>query len=250
MNIIISGALGRMGRVVGANAATLDIAVTAGVDREASSTLPYPVYAGFENCPVTADVIIDFSHPSALPNLLAFVKAHHIPVVIATTGMRETDIAMIHEAARDIPIFFTFNVSLGVNLLCELAKHAAAVLGKGFDVEIIEKHHNQKIDAPSGTALMMADAVTEALPYEPELVYDRHTVRKRRASNEIGMHSIRGGTIAGEHDIMFCGMDEVITLSHSANSKGVFAVGALKAAAFLASGKEPGIYNMKDMVKF
>lgn len=249
MNIIISGALGTMGRVVGANAAALDITVAAGVDREASSALPYPVYAGFESCPVTADAIVDFSHPSSLPHLLAFAKQHHIPAVIATTGMNETDIAMIHEAANSVPIFFTFNMSLGVNLLCELAKHAAAVLGKGFDVEIVEKHHNKKIDAPSGTAIMLANAISEALPYEPELVYDRHAVRKRREPNEIGMHAIRGGTIAGEHDILFCGMDEVITLSHSASSKGVFAIGALKAAAFMASGKEPGLYNMKDMLK-
>ncbi len=250
MNIIISGALGMMGRVVGANAAALDISVAAGVDREASSALPYPVYAGFENCPVTADAIIDFSHPSTLPHLLAFAKEHQIPAAIATTGMSEADIAMIHEAAKSIPIFFTFNMSLGINLLCELAKHAAAVLGKGFDVEIIEKHHNKKIDAPSGTAIMLANAITEALPYEPELVYDRHSVRKQRACNEIGMHAIRGGTITGEHEVLFCGMDEVITLSHSASSKGVFAVGALKAAAFLSAGKAPGIYNMKDMVEF
>lgn len=249
MNIIISGALGAMGRVLGANAAALDIAVTAGVDRETSDSLSYPVYAGFENCPVTADVIVDFSHPSTLPHLLAFAKQHNIPAVIATTGMSEADIAMINDAAKSIPIFFTFNMSLGVNLLCELAKHAASVLGEGFDIEILEKHHNKKIDAPSGTAIMIANSITEALPFEPELVYDRHAVRKRRESTEIGMHAVRGGTIAGAHDVMFCGMDEVITLSHSASSKGVFAIGALKAAKFMAEGKKPGLYNMKDMIK-
>lgn len=250
MNIIISGALGAMGRAVGAAAATLDITVVAGVDREASSALAYPVYAGFENAPVFADVIVDFSHPSTLPHLLAFAKTHQIPAVIATTGMSEDDIAMIHEAAKSAPIFFTFNMSLGVNLLCELARYAAGVLGKGYDVEIIEKHHNKKIDAPSGTAIMIANAITAALPYEPELVYDRHAVRKRREPNEIGMHAVRGGTIVGEHEILFCGLDEVITLSHSASSKNVFAIGALKAAAFMADGKEPGLYNMKNMLKF
>lgn len=249
MTIIISGALGTMGRVVGANASALDITVVAGIDRQTSDTLTYPVYSSFENCPVTADAIIDFSHPAMLPHLLAFAKKHNIPAVIATTGMSETDLAMIREAANSVPIFFTFNMSLGVNLLCELAKYATAVLGTGFDIEIIEKHHNKKIDAPSGTAIMMANAITEALPYEPELVYDRHAVRKRREPNEIGMHAIRGGTIVGEHEIMFCGMDEVITLSHSASSKGVFAIGALKAAIFMASGKAPGLYNMKDMIK-
>lgn len=250
MNVIISGALGAMGRVVANNAAALDILVTAGVDRDASDSFSYPVYAGFENCPATADAIIDFSHPSTLPRLLAFARQHNIPTVIATTGMSEADIVMINEAAKSIPIFFTFNMSLGVNLLCELAKHAAAILGSGFDIEIIEKHHNKKIDAPSGTAIMMANAVTEALPFTPELTYDRHAVRKRREPSEIGMHAIRGGTIVGEHDIMFCGIDEVITLSHSASSKGVFAVGALKAAAFLANRKAPGVYDMKDMIKF
>ncbi|MFV0498132.1 MAG: 4-hydroxy-tetrahydrodipicolinate reductase [Candidatus Fimivivens sp.] len=250
MNIIISGALGAMGRTVGAAAPKLNITVLAGVDRQENSALPYPVYAGFENTPVVADVIVDFSHPSTLPHLLAFAKENQIPTVIATTGMSEADIAMIQEAAKSVPIFFTFNMSLGVNLLCALARHAADVLGKGFDIEIIEKHHNQKIDAPSGTAIMIANEITAALPYEPELVYDRHAVRKRREFNEIGMHAVRGGTISGEHEILFCGMDEVITLSHAASSKNVFAIGALKAAVFMASDKTPGLYNMKDILQF
>lgn len=248
MKIIISGAMGAMGRVIAANAPNFGIEVAAGVDREASDAFPYPVYAGFGSCPVDADAVIDFSHPSNLPNLLAFCKANNIPAVIATTGMSDDDIASIKETAKSVPMFFTFNMSLGVNLLCQLAKKAASVLGEGFDVEIIEKHHNKKIDAPSGTAIMLANSVSEGLSYEPRLVYERHSVRQRREPNEIGMHSIRGGTIVGEHDVMFCGTDEILTLSHSASSKAVFAVGALKAAKFMATCKEPGLHDMMSLL--
>lgn len=248
MKAVISGALGAMGRVVAANAAAQDIEVIAGVDRFASDELKYPVFEGFANCSVIPDVIIDFSHPSTLPSLLDFAKKNNIPAVIATTGMTENDIAMIKEASKEIPLFFTFNMSLGVNLLCELAKYAAAILGKGFDIEIVEKHHHRKIDAPSGTAIMLANSITEALEYDPELVYERHSKREPRKSTEIGMHAIRGGTIVGEHDVMFCGTDEVITLSHSAGSRAVFATGALKAANFIV--KQPaGLYDMKAMIK-
>ena len=248
MKILISGALGAMGRTVAANAAVQDIEVVAGVDREASDALGYPVFNGFANCNIIPDAIIDFSHPSTLPSLLEFAKKNNVPAVIATTGMSDDDIAMIKEASNSIPVFFTFNMSLGVNLLCELAKHAASILGKGFDIEIVEKHHNKKIDAPSGTAIMLANSISESLEYSPELVYDRHSVRKRREPVEIGMHAIRGGTIVGEHDVMFCGTDEVITLSHSASSKAVFAVGALKASKFIAS-QPAGLYDMKAMIK-
>lgn len=247
MNIIISGALGAMGRVVGANAEKQSIQVLAGVDRVTSDALPYPVYDSFENCP-KADAIIDFSHPSTLPALLAYAKKSNTPVVIATTGMSETDIGLIHEASKEIPVFFTFNMSLGINLLVTLAQKATEVLGEGFDIEIVEKHHNQKIDAPSGTAVMLANAIAQTTPYQPEFVYDRHSVRQKRDPKEIGMHAIRGGTIVGEHEVIFAGMDEVITLSHSAYSKGVFAIGALKAAKFIAT-VGAGLYDMKNMLE-
>ena len=248
MNIIISGALGAMGRVVAANAPAQGITVVAGVDRFASDELSYPVYESFAKCPVKADAIIDFSHPSNLPNLLAYVEQTGTPAVIATTGMSDDDIAAIKKTSEKVPLFFTFNMSLGVNLLCELAKHAASILGSGFDIEIIEKHHNRKIDAPSGTAIMLANSIKESLDYDAELVYDRHSVRERRKPTEIGMHAIRGGTIVGEHDVMFCGTDEVITLSHSAGSRAVFATGALKASQFIV-GKPAGLYDMKSMIK-
>ncbi len=248
MKIVISGALGHMGRTVAANAAAHGIEVAAGVDRFASSELAYPVFEGFANCDVIPDAIIDFSHPSTLPSLLEFAKKNKVAAVIATTGMSDSDIAMIKEAAEEIPVFFTFNMSLGVNLLCELAKKAASILGSGFDIEIVEKHHNRKIDAPSGTAIMLANSIKESLEYDPELVYERHSVRERRKPNEIGMHAIRGGTIVGEHDVMFCGLDEVITLSHSAGSRAVFATGALKASKFIV-GKPAGLYDMKSMIQ-
>ena len=168
--------------------------------------------------------------------------------MLATTGYREEQIAAIHEAAKEIPVFFTANMSMGVNLLAELCKKAAQVLGADFDVEIIEKHHNQKIDAPSGTALMLARAVEEGLDYEPTYVYDRQAVRQKRDHHEIGFSAVRGGNIVGEHEVLFAGHDEIVTLSHSARSKEVFAVGAVNAALFMV-GKPAGLYTMADLVK-
>jgi 4-hydroxy-tetrahydrodipicolinate reductase len=191
--------------------------------------------------------MIDFSHPSALPDILDYAIDKKLPLVIATTGMSQEDVALIRESSLSIPVFFTFNMSLGVNLLVELAKKAASILGDGFDVEIIEKHHNQKIDAPSGTALMIADAVSEVLPYNASYAYDRHSVRKKRSREEIGIHSLRGGTIVGEHQVVFAGTDEIITLSHQALSREIFATGALAAARFLVE-QRPGLYSMKDIV--
>lgn len=251
MNMIISGASGAMGQVLANNAVARGYTVVAGVDREATDRFSYPVFASFADCNIMADVIVDFSNPAALPGLLAFAQEHKIPCVIATTGMDKAHHKMIADAAKNIPIFFTFNMSLGVNLLCALAQKATEVLGEGFDIEIIEKHHNKKIDAPSGTAIMLANSIAEKTPYTPEYVYDRHAVRKRREPNEIGIHAVRGGTIVGEHEVIFAGTDEVITLSHSAYSKSVFAVGALKAAAFIASKERTaGVYSMNDMIAF
>lgn len=246
MNILLSGALGVMGRVVARVAEEQGITVVAGVDREASGALAFPVCSGFTDCPA-ADAIIDFSHPSALPALLAYATAKGIPAVIATTGMGESHIAAIKEASAKTALFFSFNMSLGVNLLVSLARQATAVLGDGFDIEIIEQHHNKKIDAPSGTAVMLANAISDAAAFEPEFVYDRHSVRQRRAPTEIGIHSVRGGTIVGEHAVLFAGNDELITLSHSARSKSVFAVGALKAARFLV-GRPAGLYDMNSLL--
>ena len=195
-----------------------------------------------------ADVIIDFSNPALLNDLLDFAVKKSMPVVIATTGYDESQKKQIQEASRKTSVFFTYNMSLGINLLANLAKKAVQVLGDGFDIEIIEKHHNQKIDAPSGTALMLADAICEELNKPMKYEYDRHSKREKRTKNEIGMHAVRGGTIVGEHEIMFAGRDEIITLSHSARSKEVFAVGAVNAALFLKD-KPAGMYSMKEMIE-
>ncbi|MBC8569569.1 4-hydroxy-tetrahydrodipicolinate reductase [Zongyangia hominis] len=246
--IILSGCNGKMGHVISNIVAGRDdCTIVAGIDINTQRHFDYPVFAKPSDYAGGADVIIDFSHPSVLTPLLAFSKERGIPVVLATTGYSKAQIEEIHAAAKGTPVFFTANMSLGINLMVELAKKAAGVLGDSFDIEIIEKHHNQKIDAPSGTALMIADAVSGVLDEKPQYVYDRHSQRKKRDKNEIGIHAVRGGTIVGEHDIMFAGRDEILTISHTAMSKEVFASGAVNAAVFMC-GKTAGLYNMKDMV--
>ena len=193
--------------------------------------------------------VIDFSSVSLLDGILDYAVKNKIPAVLATTGYSDEQIAKIKKSAEIVPIFFTFNMSIGVNLLCSLAKKAAAVLGTDFDVEIIEKHHNLKVDAPSGTAIMLANAVNEQFGDSYNYEYDRHSKRAKRPKNEIGIHSVRGGTIVGQHDVIFAGRDEVITLSHEATSKEVFAVGAIRAAKFIAS-KKYGLYDMNDIMTF
>jgi len=247
LKIILSGACGKMGRVI-AEAVKNDsnCEIIAGVDISCGDGLDFPVYQNFSALP-KADVIIDFSHPSVLDNLLNFAISNNIPTVVATTGFNDSEIEKIKAAANQIPLFFTFNMSLGVNLLVSLAKKATEVLGDSFDIEIIEKHHNQKIDAPSGTAIMLANAINEQMENGMIYEYDRHSKRQKRAKNEIGMHSVRGGTIVGEHEVIFAGDNEVVSLKHQAFSKNVFAFGAIKAAKFLAD-KPIGIYDMNDVI--
>lgn len=249
VNITISGANGKMGKVIASVISEReDCKVISGIDIVTDTACDFPVYARPDELPVKPDVIIDFSHPSALNSLLEYCLSTGTAVVLATTGYTDEDIVKIKNAAEQIPVFFTFNMSLGINLLCKLAKTAAQVLGGQFDIEVVEKHHNQKIDAPSGTAIMLAGAINETLGNNYQYVYDRHSQRKKREKNEIGMHSIRGGTIVGEHDVIFAGRDEVITLSHSAASKEVFAVGAVNAAVFL-SGRSAGLYDMAELLE-
>ena len=248
IRLIICGCNGKMGRAITACVKErVDMEIVAGFDRNTDSPAGFPVYANPQNCPIEADVIIDFSHPSALPGVLRYAEEHGMGAVIATTGLSEDDRLLIQNTAQRVPVFFSANMSLGVSLLAELAKKAAAVLGGSFDVEIIEKHHNQKIDAPSGTALMLGEAIAEGLPYTPKSVYDRHAIREKRDPHEIGYSSVRGGTIVGEHEILFAGHDECISLTHTAMSKEIFAAGAVSAAAFL-TGKEAGLYTMKDLL--
>ena len=246
---ILCGASGKMGGFV-ASAAENDseISIVAGVDK-VNSGETFPVFSSFSDINVDADIIIDFSNVALLDSMLDYALSQNIPLVIATTGYTEEQTGKIKKASEKIPIFFTFNMSVGVNLIAALAKKAASILGDGFDIEIIEQHHNQKIDAPSGTAIMLANAVNSVFGDSLNYEYDRHSVRRKRPKNEIGIHSVRGGTIVGKHDVIFAGHDEVITISHEAQSKEVFAVGAVRAAKFLYE-KKAGLYDMNSMMSF
>ncbi|MBR2043280.1 MAG: 4-hydroxy-tetrahydrodipicolinate reductase [Clostridia bacterium] len=249
IKIILNGCFGRMGKVITEIVAeNQECEICAGVDAYGSGEADFPVYKSINEVKEKADVIIDFSNPSALNSLLSYSKSTSTPIVLATTGYTDEQTKAIKEASDLVPIFFTFNMSLGINLLTALSKKAAQILGSDFDIEIVEKHHNQKLDAPSGTALMLANSINEVFNDSLQYEYDRHSKRQKRSNNEIGIHSIRGGTIVGEHDVIFAGKDEVITLSHSAASRTVFANGAVRAAIFLA-GKKAGIYDMNQMIK-
>ena len=246
--ILLSGCCGKMGRnVISVVNGRKDCEIVAGIDIVDDSNIGFPIFQNYNEVEVKADVIIDFSNPALLTSMLEYALKTNTAVVLATTGLSDSQIKEVEDASKVIPVFFSYNMSLGVSLLCELSKTAAKILGNDFDVEIIEAHHNQKIDAPSGTAIMLANAVKEEMP-DAYFEYDRHSKREKRHTNEIGIHSIRGGTIVGEHQVIFAGNDEIVTLSHSARSKAIFSQGAVNAAVFL-SGKESGIYNMSDIVK-
>lgn len=249
IQVALCGCNGKMGHVLTKCIQSReDMKVVAGFDINTTVFDNFPIYSNPSDCKEKVDIVVDFSHPSSLLNILEFGKANAIPVVLATTGYSEDDNIKIKEYSKYIPIFTSANMSLGISLLAELAKKAASVLGDSYDIEIIEKHHNLKVDAPSGTALMLGDAISESLTYQPEYVYDRHAVRKKRDKKEIGYSSIRGGTIVGEHEILFCGHDEVISLSHTAQSKELLANGAINALLFLIE-KPAGLYCMKDLIK-
>lgn len=249
LKIALSGCNGRMGRVISdivANKKNMEI--VAGFDINTEKYAGFPVYADPFEFQGACDVIIDFSNVSSTEHLLAYCEQHNTPIVICTTGHSPEQLQNIRAASAKFPVFRSGNMSIGINLMMELLRKSASVLGENFDVEIIEKHHNQKLDAPSGTALMLADAVADALPYEAEYVYDRHERRAKRPAHEIGISAIRGGTIVGEHSVLFCGRDEIIEIKHTALSREVFAVGAVDAAAFMASCKQPGMYDMSDVI--
>lgn len=248
IKIAMVGINGKMGQVICRILENDDTAkVVFGVDIITLQKNGVPVYSSFEEVGEECDVIIDFSNPSSLDGTLEFALLNKKALVLATTGLSSEQIQSVKEASKNIPVFFSANMSLGVNLLIQLAKKATALLSENFDIEIIEKHHNLKIDAPSGTALAIADAINDTCDNSNEYVYDRHSMRKKRNKNEIGIHSLRGGTIVGEHSVIFAGNDEIIELKHTATSKEIFAVGAIKAARFL-SGKAPGFYNMDSLI--
>ena len=247
-DIIIQGIYGRMGRaLVEKIGAREDCRIVAGVDREAGRIGEIPVYAGFEALPCKG-VIIDFSSPAGAVAAAQYGAANGLPCVICSTGLSREDEAALEAASTRTPIFRSANMSVGVNVLIELARQATKILGGEFDIEIIEKHHNQKLDAPSGTAIMLADAVASALPYKAEYVYDRHERREKRPAHEIGISAVRGGTIVGEHSVLFCGRDEIIEIKHTALSREVFAVGAVDAAEYMATRTQSGMYDMNDVI--
>lgn len=247
-NILLSGATGKMGQAVYRAAAQSDtVKVVAGYDINTAQYADFPIYDNLSQVQEPIDAIVDFSHPSVFDCLMDWATEKQIPAVICTTGLSAEQLSRLNYEAEKIPVFFSANMSLGINLLIDLVTRASKILEETFDIEVIEKHHNQKLDAPSGTALAIADAISDAVSYPPEYVYDRHSVRQKRNKREIGLHSVRGGTIVGEHEVLFAGTDEVISIKHTATSKEVFAVGAVRAAQFLKNQK-PGLYAMKDLI--
>jgi len=246
--IVICGANGKMGHTIyRCIQDRKDCTVVGGIDLNTEQYADFPIYSSLNDMTEKPDAIIDYSHPSCLTSLLEYCMTTGTPVVLATTGYSDEQITEIKKAAAQIPVFFSWNMSLGINLLVQLAKKATSILGEQFDIEIIEKHHNQKIDAPSGTALMIANAINETRNNEMKYTYDRHSQRKKREQSEIGIHAVRGGTIVGVHEVLFAGNDETITISHSATSKTVFAEGSINAAAYIKSQK-PGLYDMGNIV--
>ncbi len=249
--ILLHGCNGRMGRMITELVRNdADAEIVAGVDSYTGVANDYPVYDSIEKCDSDADVVIDFSNAGAVDALLDHCVEKKVPVVLCTTGLSEAQLAKVQEASGKTAILKSANMSMGINLLLKLLKDAAKVLGNaGYDIELVERHHNQKLDAPSGTALALADSVNEALNGEYHYVYDRSQVRQKRDEKEIGISAVRGGTIVGEHEVIFAGTDEVIEFKHSAYSRNVFAKGAVEAAKFLA-GKETGMYDMSDVIQF
>ena len=249
LKILMHGACGRMGRMIARCAGETDgVEITCGIDLCAADDLGFPVYAAFSDVRESFDVIIDFTNASTLDSLLQYVSEHRIPCVIASTGHTAEQKEKIRETSKKTPVFYSANFSLGVNVLLALCRRAATALSESFDIEIVEKHHNQKLDAPSGTALMLADGIASVLEDAPEYVYTRHDRHATRAKQEIGISAVRGGTIVGEHDVIFAGNQEVVTLSHTAYSREIFANGALKAAQYLAE-LAPGLYDMESMIE-
>ena len=246
---ILHGCCGRMGRIITEICEKDEnIEIAAGVDAFGDAYAGYPVYRTLEECP-EGDVIIDFSNSSAIDGLLEYSVRKQIPAVVCTTGLSEEQMKALEEASKKTAILKSANMSVGINLLEALIAEAAPKLAAaGFDIEIVEKHHNTKVDAPSGTALALADAANAALGNEYEFVYDRTVRRQKRPVKEIGISAVRGGTIVGDHDVIFAGQDEVITFSHRAYSRAVFGKGAVEAAKFLA-GKKSGFYTMSDVLR-
>lgn len=247
--IILLGCNGRMGQMItNIVAQDEDVTIVAGVDVYDKQLNDYPVFAKVSDCDVEADAMIDFSSATAFDQHMEYAVDKQIPIVMCSTGLSQEQLAFLEEASKKVAVLKSANMSLGINLLLKLVKDAAAKLAvEGFDVEIVEKHHNQKLDAPSGTALALADSINEQMDHQYEYVYDRSQVRQKRGQKELGISAVRGGSIVGEHDVIFAGTDEVVTFSHTAYSRAVFAKGSVAAAKFM-NGKGPGKYDMSDVL--
>lgn len=251
VKMIMHGCNGKMGQVItkivkeDANAE-----IVAGIDKYMGIQNDYPVFESIDKCDVEADVVIDFSNAAAVDGLLDYCVEKQVPVVLCTTGLSEEQLGKVQEASKKVAVLKSANMSLGVNMLLKLLQDATKILAPaGFDIEIVERHHNQKVDAPSGTALAMADSINAVLNDEYTYTYDRSQVRQKRDKKEIGISAVRGGTIVGEHEVIYAGEDEVIEFKHTAHSKAVFAKGAVEAGKFL-KGKSAGLYDMKDVIQF
>lgn len=251
VKVIMHGCNGKMGQVIsGIVKEDEQVVMAAGIDRWLGKENGYPTFERLTDCTEEADVVIDFSNAAAVDGMLEACVEKKLPVVLCTTGLSEEQLKKVEEASKHIAILRSANMSLGINLLMKLLADAARTLDPaGFDIEIVEKHHNKKVDAPSGTALALADSINEALDQPYPYVYDRSQERKARDHAEIGISAVRGGTIVGQHDVIFAGEDEVIEFRHTAYSKAVFGKGAVEAAKFLA-GKPAGMYDMSDVIQF
>lgn len=245
--IILNGCFGKMGRVITDAAKKVpDVTIAAGIDKFKVDGSAFPVFNSIQECNVDADVILDFSRPEALDSLLDYAKGKNIPLVLCTTGFTDEQLEKISEYSKQIPLFRSANMSIGINVLSNLLKKVSAFLYNDFDIEIVEKHHNQKVDSPSGTALLLANAIKSTLPADTSYIYGREGISKRQ-KNEIGLHAVRGGGIIGDHDVIFAGVGETIEFRHTAISREVFAIGAIKACIFMDK-KDSGLYSMDDII--
>jgi len=249
VNVLMHGCNGRMGQMISQMIKNEDeLQIVAGVDSYTQVLNSYPVYASILDVQESVDVIIDFSTASAMKDLMMYCQEKKTPVVLCTTGLSEEQVTEIEQLSQVVPVLKSANMSLGVNVLFKLVQEAARSLANaGFDIEIVEKHHNQKIDAPSGTALAIADAINEAMEHKYQYIFDRSSTREKRAENELGISAVRGGSIVGEHDVIYAGLDEVIEIRHTAYSRSIFANGAISAARFLV-GQTPRMYDMSDVI--
>lgn len=246
--ILLSGCSGRMGQtIIAAVKSKKNVEIVAGYDIQPMEDSGFPVFLDIDSCPNNIDGVIDFSHPAAFSTVTTFCAERNIPLVMATTGLSDEQLSKLDKISESTAVFRSANMSIGVNLIMDLAKTAASFTEGLFDIEIIEKHHRNKLDAPSGTAISIAEAINDSLETPQNPVYDRTTRREKRSDTEMGIHSIRGGSIIGEHSIIFAGNDEIIEIKHEALSRSIFAEGAIKAAVYI-SGRKKGFYTMSDMI--